>query len=71
MTVAAGLPPDLQEATILAEELDINYGRLKMWWQLRKIRPYKRGNGRILLSRSEVERYKAFQDHIVPLDGNE
>lgn len=70
MIVSTELPMDLVEAPRLAAELGINYKRLKMWWQERRVTPYKRGDGRILLSRSEVLQYKATLDRIVPLDGH-
>lgn len=69
MRVSANLPPDLVEAPKLSDELEVDYDKLKMWWTRGKVRGYKRGDGRVLLSRSEVKRVVEEQERIVPMDG--
>lgn len=49
-------PADLIEATDAAKEYSIPYTRIRSWWQRKKIVSYRRGDGRVLVSRADIER---------------
>lgn len=61
------LPGDLLEAKDAAREFGIPYSRLRNWWTRGKISKWQRGDGRVLLQRSEIERMLRVE-RIMPRD---
>lgn len=80
MSVTA-LPPDAVEASELARELarargekfDRVYNRMKLWWTRGAVDSWKRGDGRVLVSTSQIMRRFADLERIEyrPREGEE